>query len=104
VNGVVVRLVWLDDGTRLIVRPIRPSGKPLLAGALERLSPESAWARFLAVRDHFTSDELVRGIREFTATMHADNIAAHRLFASASQRLQSRIEGGVRHLVVPLAA
>jgi RimJ/RimL family protein N-acetyltransferase len=45
-----------------------------------------------------------RGVRQFTATMLADNIASHRLFASMTDRLQTHHHGSVDELVVPLAA
>jgi acetyltransferase len=44
------------------------------------------------------------GIRQFTATMLADNIASHRLFASMTDRLQTHHHGSVDELLVPLAA
>ena len=45
-----------------------------------------------------------RGIRRFTATMLADNDAAHRLFAAISERLEVTHEGATDELVVELAA
>jgi protein lysine acetyltransferase len=166
-------LVVLKDGTRLAIRPIRPTDKAGLVEALGQLSQASVRSRFLGGKDHFTAHELayltevdgidhvalvatppddparlvavgrfVRdaalrdtaevavtvcdalqgrglgkilarelgdaartlGIRRFTATMLADNVAAHRLFASASERLEDRIHDGIRELSVPLAA
>jgi RimJ/RimL family protein N-acetyltransferase len=164
----------LSDGTPITIRPIQPSDRELLAGALAHLSPASVRARFLAPKDHFTQRELdyltqvdgydhvalvaevaddpgqwigvgryVRlpdqpdtaevaitvadewqgkglgrllgtllaqaagecGIRQFVATMLADNVASHRLFASMSDRLQTHHQGsGIDELVVPLAA
>jgi RimJ/RimL family protein N-acetyltransferase len=45
-----------------------------------------------------------RSIRRFTATMLGDNVAAHRLFHTISDRLEGRMEGGTRVLVAELAA
>jgi GNAT superfamily N-acetyltransferase len=45
-----------------------------------------------------------RGIGRFTATMLAENTAAHRLFAHISGRLSTRLEGGNYELVADLAA
>jgi RimJ/RimL family protein N-acetyltransferase len=45
-----------------------------------------------------------RGVRRFRATLLGDNVAAHRLFASISARLEERVEGGVREVVAELAA
>lgn len=44
------------------------------------------------------------GVRRFTATMLADNGAAHRLFAAISSRLRSEQHAGVEELVADLAA
>ena len=40
-------LLTLLDGTTVFVRPISPEDKPLLAEGLRRLSPETAFRRFL---------------------------------------------------------
>jgi acetyltransferase len=44
------------------------------------------------------------GIRQLQATMLADNVASHRLFASMTDHLQTQHHGGVDELFVPLAA
>jgi RimJ/RimL family protein N-acetyltransferase len=46
----------------------------------------------------------MRSIRRFTATMLGDNVAAHRLFHTISDRLEGRIEGGTRVVTAELAA
>lgn len=51
-------LTRLKSGERVIIRTIRPEDKPLLQSALPRLSVESARARFLSPKTHFTSGEL----------------------------------------------
>lgn len=159
----------------MLVRPIRPDDKRLLADALGHLSPESAQRRFLTPKRTFTRSELryltevdgenhvalvaetparaprhliavgrfVRiaddpeaaeiaiavadhwqqrglgsllgqrladearrlGIRRLTATMAADNVAAHRLMAKLTRDLERRhVGGGVDELVLDLAA
>jgi GNAT superfamily N-acetyltransferase len=166
-------LTRLDDGTPLIVRPIRPEDKALLTGGLARLSPLSRQQRFLAPKHRFTLSELRylteidgvdhvayvalrgdapkelvavarlvrskddpttaeiavavgdcfqrrgvgtllgdllavaardRGIRWLTATMAADNVAAHRVFRHVSTKLRERHDGGVDELWADLAA
>ena len=58
--GSMVQLMLhrLPDGTRVRIRPIRPSDKDLLAAGLRRLSPESAQRRFLAAKRAFSRAEL----------------------------------------------
>jgi RimJ/RimL family protein N-acetyltransferase len=163
----------LPDGTRAVIRPIRPDDKGLLQEGLSRWSPESARARFLTLKTRFTAGELryltevdgyrhvalvavahddpgrllavgryvrlpgdprtaeiaiavadefhgqglgsrlgmlladharTHGVRRFVATMLSDNVAAHRLFAKISARLEVVHEHGVDELVVELAA
>jgi GNAT superfamily N-acetyltransferase len=50
--------VRLDNGTKVVVRPIAPSDKPLLAEGIARLSPRSARFRFLAPKNKLTAAEL----------------------------------------------
>jgi RimJ/RimL family protein N-acetyltransferase len=45
-----------------------------------------------------------RGVRRFTATLLSENVAAQRLFASISSRLEQRSASGLRELVGELAA
>ena len=44
------------------------------------------------------------GVSRFTATLLGDNVAAHRLFHSISDRLEGRVEGGTRVLTAKIAA
>ena len=46
----------------------------------------------------------VRSVKRFTATMMGDNVAAHRLFHSISDRLEGRVEGGTRVVTAEIAA
>ncbi len=48
----------LPDGTRVLLRPIRPRDKQALDAAFHRLSPESARLRFLAPKSRLSSTEL----------------------------------------------
>lgn len=45
-----------------------------------------------------------RGVERFTATMHADNVAAHHLFDHIAASLHVEHDGGVDELVAVLAA
>ena len=45
-----------------------------------------------------------RGVKRFTATLLGENAAAHRLFESISQRLESHYEGGLEEVVAEIAA
>ena len=45
-----------------------------------------------------------RGVRRFTASLLSDNVAARRLFAAISERLDSRRDGVVEELVAELLA
>ena len=48
----------LHNGRDVLIRPIRPEDKPLLAAGMARLSTESAYRRFLAPKRRLTSAEL----------------------------------------------
>jgi GNAT superfamily N-acetyltransferase len=48
----------IDNGTEIVIRPIRPSDKALLADGIARLSPRSARYRFLAPKSRLTTAEL----------------------------------------------
>jgi RimJ/RimL family protein N-acetyltransferase len=48
----------LDSGVEVVIRPIRPDDKSLLAEGIARLSPRSARFRFLAPKNKLTSAEL----------------------------------------------
>jgi GNAT superfamily N-acetyltransferase len=50
--------VRLDSGIEIVIRPIRPEDKPLLAEGIARLSPRSARFRFLAPKNRLTTAEL----------------------------------------------
>ena len=53
--GVIERL---PDGARVLIRPIRPDDKGMLADGLRRLSPQSAQRRFLTPKRSFSRAEL----------------------------------------------
>jgi protein lysine acetyltransferase len=48
----------LENGTEIVIRPIRPGDKPLLAEGIARLSPRSARLRFLAPKNRLSTAEL----------------------------------------------
>lgn len=50
--------VTLGDGTKVRLRLVRPSDKPLLAQGLMRLSPKSQYLRFFTAKTKFTPQEL----------------------------------------------
>lgn len=49
----------LDDGTRLLFRPIRPEDKDRLRIGMSRLSPQSRYRRFFRHIDHLSQRQLV---------------------------------------------
>lgn len=53
---------------------------------------------------HLADHARTCGIRRFTATTLADNVAAHRLFAAISIRLRTEHHGSIDELVAELAA
>jgi GNAT superfamily N-acetyltransferase len=59
----------LRDGTRVLIRPIRPDDKDRLVAGLERLSPESRYRRFLRPVKELTDREL-RYLTEIDYTNH----------------------------------
>ena len=63
--------VTLRDGTRALIRPIRPEDKERLAEGLRRLSPEARYARFHSVVDRLTPEQL----RYLTEIDYADHMA-----------------------------
>lgn len=63
--------VVLRDGTRVVVRPIRPADRPRLVKAMALLSARSRYLRFQGIVDHLTDDQL----RYFTNVDHHDHEA-----------------------------
>jgi RimJ/RimL family protein N-acetyltransferase len=61
----------LRDGTEVLIRPIRPGDKAMLARGMAALSPSSARLRFLAPKDHLSLAEL----RYLTEVDHVDHYA-----------------------------
>src|SRR3954471_20861663 len=51
-------LHYLLDGTLVTIRPIEPEDKGLLADGLRRLTPETAYKRFLSPKVRFSDAEL----------------------------------------------
>ena len=50
--------ITLRDGARVMLRPIAPQDKPLLAASFERLSDESRYRRFFTVKNELSAAEL----------------------------------------------
>ena len=63
--------VVLDQGLEVLIRPIRPGDKRLLAQAFERLSPETRYRRFFAPLERLTDQDL----RYLTEVDHHDHEA-----------------------------
>jgi len=63
--------IRLDNGTAVVLRPIRPEDKALIADGVAHLSSESAYRRFLAPRHALTPAEL----RYFTEVDFRDHVA-----------------------------
>jgi RimJ/RimL family protein N-acetyltransferase len=57
-----------------------------------------------ALGRRLADEALENGVRRFTATLLGENVAAHRLLASISARLEGHLAGGHRELVADLAA
>ena len=65
------RPVALRDGSRVLIRQVRPADAPLLADGFARLSDKSRRMRFLARKDQLSAAEL----RYFTDVDHHDHEA-----------------------------
>ena len=61
----------LRDGTRVLIRPIRPEDKRMLVDGLERMSATSRYRRFLAPIKRLTESQL----RYFTEIDYVDHMA-----------------------------
>jgi RimJ/RimL family protein N-acetyltransferase len=163
----------LNNGTDVVIRPIRPDDKERLAIAMTRLSDATVRKRFLTPKPRLSGTELrylteidyvdhwaevavlkrdpesivgvarwirdkrdphaaevaivigdalqgeglgrrlglsiadaaqLRDVRRFTATLLSDNVAAQRLFAAISQRLDVAHDGATDDIVATLAA
>jgi RimJ/RimL family protein N-acetyltransferase len=68
VDGVIVRL---EDDVRVLIRPIRPEDKALLAAGMEHLSEHSAYQRFLVPKQSLSATEL----RYLTEVDFRDHVA-----------------------------
>jgi RimJ/RimL family protein N-acetyltransferase len=67
-------LVRLDNGTEVVIRPVRPDDKTLLADGMEHLSRESVYQRFLAPKGPLSETEL-RYLTEVDFTDHVAYVA-----------------------------
>jgi GNAT superfamily N-acetyltransferase len=73
----------LRNGTEVVIRPIRPGDKAMLARGMAALSPRSARLRFLAPKDHLTLSEL----RYLTEVDDIDHYALVAVLAEDPSRL-----------------
>ena len=89
----------LDNGTEIVIRPIRPGDKALLADGIARLSPRSARYRFLAPKNRLTTAEL----RYLTEIDFVDHYALIAVLA-ADPRRAAGVGRWVRHADDPSAA
>ena len=64
-------VVALRDGSRLVVRPIRPDDKAAIVAGFERLSPQSRYRRFFAPLQRLS----VRDLAYLTEVDHRDHEA-----------------------------
>jgi RimJ/RimL family protein N-acetyltransferase len=69
-------VIRLADGTRLLVRHIRPTDKRLLAAAWDHLSEDSRRKRYLAPQPRLTSADL-RYLTEIDGVHHVALVALH---------------------------
>jgi RimJ/RimL family protein N-acetyltransferase len=84
--------VALRDGSRVLIRPVRPEDKDLFVRGWERFGEESRYKRFMGHKRRLTMDELVR----FTELDHVDHEAVGALDARGREGL-----GVARYLRLP---
>jgi GNAT superfamily N-acetyltransferase len=58
IESIEAARVTLADGVELVIRPVRPDDKRLLAEGFERLSPESRYRRFFRPLDRLSERDL----------------------------------------------
>jgi RimJ/RimL family protein N-acetyltransferase len=71
IESVEAARVTLADGAELVIRPVRPDDKRLLAEGFERLSPESRYRRFFRPLDRLSE----RDLAYLTEIDHSDHEA-----------------------------
>jgi len=96
----------LHNGTEVTIRPIRPDDKPLLAAAVERLSPRTARMRFLAPKTRLTRAEQ-RYLTEIDFVDHYALVAVHadapRRLAGVARWVRSAEDHGAAELAIVVA-
>ena len=90
----------LPDGAPVLIRPIRPDDKGMLADGLRRLSPESAQRRFLTPKRSFSRTEL----RYLTEVDGRDHVALVAEYPCDPSRRLIAVARFVRHQAQPDAA
>lgn len=83
----------LEDGTRVVIRPIRPDDAPRLQEGFTHLSAESIYYRFLDSTNQL-SDEQARRLSTLDYLTHMA------LVASVSEEGQERLVGVARYALV----
>ena len=104
-DHVALVAVYADDPTRLaaVGRFVRSLDDPTSAEAAIVVADELQGQGLGRRMGHALADAArSRGIERFTATLLSDNVAAQRLFASISRRLETTSAGGIRELVAEL--
>lgn len=117
-NGELRYLTEVDgcDHFALVATPATHPDQIRAVGRFVRLADEPETAEIaIVVADHLQGQGLgrqlglaladaarERGIRQFTATMLGDNVAAQRLMSTISERVRSGTQGSVRNLTVEL--
>jgi len=76
-------LTRLHDGTRILIRPIRPADRAMLAAGHERLSPQTQHRRYLAAKPRLSSAEL----RYLTEVDGDDHVAYVAVLTDQPERL-----------------
>ena len=69
--GAFARRTQLRDGTKILLRPIRPEDRSRLEAGLQRLSPASRYLRFHATVEQLTDEQLTY----LTEVDHHDHVA-----------------------------
>lgn len=84
----------LRDGREIEIRALKPRDQRALISAFDRVSPQSAFRRFLGAKRHFTEQE----ISYFVNVDFVDHVA---LLAIGDENGRPVVVGGGRYIVMP---
>ena len=87
----------LRDGRTIEIRALGPRDRQALLSAFDRVSPQSAFRRFLGAKRHFTEQE----ISYFVNVDFVDHVA---LLAVGDENGRPVVIGGGRYIVMPQTA